>query len=88
MTDDKVKRGFAAMTPERVREIASQGGKAAHANGTAYKYTHDTAREAGRKGGQTVSQNREYMAEIGRRGGRASARTKAGKPATPEEFVE
>jgi len=28
-------RGFGAMNPEKQREIASQGGKAAHAKGTA-----------------------------------------------------
>jgi len=44
-------RGFATMTPERKREIASKGGKAAWVNGTANKWTSETAREAGRKGG-------------------------------------
>ena len=45
------KRGFAAMTAEKQREIASRGGKAAHAKGTAHKFTSDEARIAGRKGG-------------------------------------
>lgn len=31
-------------------------------------------KEIARKGGQSVSQNREYMAEIGRRGGIASGK--------------
>lgn len=45
------RRGFAAMNSDRVREIASKGGKAAHAAGTAHQFTSDEARVAGRKGG-------------------------------------
>ena len=45
-------RGFASMDPKRQREIASEGGKAAHASGNAHKFTSAEAREAGRKGGQ------------------------------------
>jgi general stress protein YciG len=45
-------RGFASMDPQRVSEIASMGGKAAHAQGVAHEWTADEAREAGRKGGQ------------------------------------
>lgn len=46
-------RGFAAMKARGgdVSAIASQGGKAAHAAGTAHKFSSDEAREAGRKGG-------------------------------------
>src|SRR3954468_11208439 len=44
-------RGFAAMDRSRVSEIASKGGKAAHAAGTAHQFTSDEARNAGRKGG-------------------------------------
>lgn len=44
-------RGFAAMDRKRVSEIASKGGKAAHAAGTAHQFTADEARAAGRKGG-------------------------------------
>jgi uncharacterized protein len=43
-------RGFAAMTPERRKEIAAQGGKAAHQKGTAHQWTSEQARDAGRKG--------------------------------------
>ena len=62
-------RGFAAMDAEKQRAIASKGGKAAHEKGTAHEWTSEEAREAGRKGGQTVSQDREHMAAIGRKGG-------------------
>ena len=44
-------RGFASMTPERLKEIARLGGQAAHRKGTAHKFDAAQAREAGRKGG-------------------------------------
>jgi uncharacterized protein len=68
------RRGFASMDPARKREIASKGGRAAHQKGTAHEFTTDEAREAGRKGGLTVSRNKEHMAKIGRKGGEAVSR--------------
>src|SRR2546422_4446876 len=53
-------RGFAAMSPERQKEIASEGGRAAHQQGVAHERDSEEARQAGRKGGQSVSQNREH----------------------------
>lgn len=86
-------RGLAAMTPEKRREIAQKGGKAAQAKGTGRRFTSAEAREAGRKGGAAhtrehlaeigrkggfaVSTDRKHMAEIGRKGGEVSAK---GKP--------
>ena len=64
------RRGFASMDPDKQKAIASKGGKAAHAKGTAHEFTAEEAREAGRKGGLIVSQNREHMASIGREGGK------------------
>ena len=64
-------RGFASMDRAKQKEIASKGGKAAHAKGTAHEFDSGEARDAGRKGGLAVSQNREHMAKIGRRGGEA-----------------
>jgi general stress protein YciG len=64
-------RGFASMDPAKQKEIASKGGRAAHAKGTAHEFDSGEAREAGRKGGMAVSRNREHMAAIGRRGGEA-----------------
>lgn len=46
------KRGFATMDPEKLRAIASKGGKAAHAKGSAHQFTSEEAKEAGRKGGR------------------------------------
>ena len=51
-TEKKERRGFASMTPEKQREIASKGGRAAHEKGTAHEWSADEARSAGRKGGQ------------------------------------
>lgn len=40
------------MDPEKQREIARKGGRAAHAKGTAHEWTSEEARVAGRKGGE------------------------------------
>jgi len=75
------KRGFASMDASKQREIASKGGRAAHAKGTAHEFTSDEARVAGRKGGEAVSRDRAHMAAIGREGGHsrgARARAAAG----------
>lgn len=44
-------RGFGSMSPEKQREIASKGGKAAQAKGTAHRWSPEEAQMAGRKGG-------------------------------------
>jgi general stress protein YciG len=69
----KSNRGFASMDASRQREIASKGGKAAHARGLAHEFTADEARNAGRKGGEIVSRDRDHMVAIGRVGGLARA---------------
>ena len=58
-------RGFASMDPQRQREIASEGGRAAHEKGTAHEFTSEEAREAGRKGGMARSANRRKAMESG-----------------------
>jgi uncharacterized protein len=55
----KEERGFAAMDDERQREIASKGRRAAHEQGAAHEFSSDEAREAGHKGGEAVSRDRE-----------------------------
>lgn len=59
------KRGFASMTPEKRREIASRGGKRAHAFGTAHEFTSEEAREAGRKGGAAYRRPQEKQGRKG-----------------------
>lgn len=72
------RRGFASMDAAKQREIASKGGKAAHAKGTAHEFTSDEARVAGRKGGEAVSRDRAHMSAIGREGGHSrGARARA-----------
>ncbi len=73
----KSNRGFASMDSGKQREIASKGGKAAHAQGRAHEFTPDEARTAGRKGGEVVSRDRAHMAAIGRAGGQARGRNRA-----------
>ena len=73
-------RGFASMDRSKQREIASKGGRAAHAKGTAHEFDSGEAREAGRKGGVAVSRNREHMAAIGRRGGEARGHSRGRSP--------
>jgi uncharacterized protein len=70
------KRGFASMDSTKQREIASKGGRAAHAKGTAHEFTADEARVAGRKGGEAVSRDRAHMSAIGREGGHSRGRSR------------
>ncbi len=66
-------RGFAAMDRSKVSEIASKGGKAAHAAGTAHQFSSDEARAAGKKGGVAPHVRRG-------RGPRQSATVAAAEP--------
>lgn len=75
----KAARGFAAMDPQRQREIASRGGKAAHQKGTAHEFNAEEARIAGSKGGQAAHRkgtahefDSDEAREAGRKGGQAS----------------
>ena len=86
------KRGFASMDASKQRGIASKGGRAAHAKGTAHEFTSDEARVAGRKGGEAVSRDRAHMSAIGREGGHSrGARARAGQDSVtdhPSDFVQ
>jgi uncharacterized protein len=62
-TGRKERRGFASMSPEKQREIASKGGRAAHQKGTAHEWTSDEARTAGRKGGQVSRGGRGRLSD-------------------------
>lgn len=52
------RRWFASMDPARVRQIASSGGKAAHAAGTAHRFSKEEATAAGKKGGVAPHRSR------------------------------
>jgi len=60
-------RGFASMDESKQREVASEGGRAAHESGRAHEFSSEEAREAGRKGG-----DRKHMEDIGQKGGENS----------------
>ena len=62
-TGRKERRGFASMSAEKQREIASKGGRAAHQKGTAHEWTSEEARTAGRKGGQVSRGGRGRLPE-------------------------
>src|SRR6476620_8332816 len=84
----KSKRGFASMDANRQKEIASKGGRAAHAKGTAHEWSSDEARVAGRKGGEVVSRDRAHMAAIGREGGESrGAKNRRRTPGRGSESV-
>lgn len=68
MTETK-KIGFALLSPERRKEMAILGGRAANKAGKKHKFTAESARAAGRLGGLKISTNKEYMKELGRKGG-------------------
>jgi general stress protein YciG len=51
------------MDPQKQREIASKGGKAAHQKGTAHEFTSEEARIAGRKGGAASRAKRSAPSE-------------------------
>lgn len=80
----KANRGFASMDKATQHAIASRGGKAAHAAGTAHQWDRAAASAAGRKGGLAVSANREHMAAMGRRGGLAKGSAAAAQRAVLE----
>lgn len=58
------RRGFASMSPERRAEISRLGGRAAQQQGVAHRFTKDTAREAGKKGGKASKRTRAKIGEV------------------------
>jgi general stress protein YciG len=55
--EKKSNRGFASLSPEKRKELASLGGKTAHAKGLAHRFSPAEARIAGRKGGLKAAHN-------------------------------
>jgi general stress protein YciG len=73
------KHGFAALTPERLREIARMGGRAVPKRKRFFSRDRAGAREAGRKGGLSVkchnrsfARNPDMARAAGRKGGLAT----------------
>ena len=74
----KRKKGFACLTPERVRQIARLGGKAAQAGGKAHKFTAANAKEAGRRGGVAAHKKgvaHQYTSEEARKAAKKRRQT-------------
>jgi uncharacterized protein len=69
-------RGFASMDPERQREIASEGGKAAHEKGTAHEFTSEEARRAG-----SMSHGNRQSEQTSSRAGKQSGSKQGGASA-------
>jgi uncharacterized protein len=78
----KERRGFASMSPEKQREIASKGGRAAHQKGTAHEWTSEEARSAGRKGGQISRGGRGRLSDDG------APASEADMPSMPSSVVD
>lgn len=72
-------RGFAAMSEETRRRIASAGGLKAQSLGRSHRFTPEEAQAAGRRGAAVVLASRglEHFREMGRRGGIARAAKRA-----------
>ena len=82
-------RGFATLSLERRREIASMGGKSVDPANRMFSRDKELAKAAGRKGGSSVpdekrtfSRDHDIAAAAGRVGGLASQKAKPG-PAKP-----
>jgi len=96
---DTSNRGFASMDPERQREIASEGGRAAHASGNAHEFTSEEARRAGsmshkndgskqsdsQQSGSQQSGNQQSGSRQSGSGSGSSGGTRGG---TPEQHAE
>ena len=81
MNQKQSRRGFAAMSPEQRRKIASMGGRASQAKGTGHKFTSEEARAAGAKGGKlahALGRAHEFTAEEARAAGKKAARKRRG----------
>jgi hypothetical protein len=72
---DTSNRGFASMDPQKQREIAAEGGRAAHASGNAHEFNSEEARRAGAEGGRAAHASgnaHEFNSEEARRAGSMS----------------
>jgi general stress protein YciG len=68
------KRGFAKMNAALQREIARKGGRVAHEKGKAHEFTREEAREAGRKGGKTLTPEVRLTVSLPRKRARPDAK--------------
>ena len=74
------KRGFASMDPQRQREIAAEGGRAAHASGNAHEFNSEEGRRAGSIGHKNQANRQSAGSDNGggTRGGSSRQHAEAG----------
>ena len=82
---DTSNRGFASMDPQKQREIASEGGKAAHASGNAHEFTSEEARKAGAMSHKNDGNRQSGSSDQGSSRQSTGGGTRGG---TPEQHAE
>lgn len=93
---DTSNRGFASMDPQRQREIASEGGRAAHASGNAHEFTSEEARRAGSMSHKNDGNNQSGGGgnqqsgggQGGNQGGQGGGQGNATRGGTPEQHAK
>lgn len=82
---DTSKRGFASMDPEQQREIAAEGGRAAHEKGTAHEFTSEEARRAGSMSHKNDAGRSSQSASSGSGSHSSSGGSKSGSASDDED---
>jgi hypothetical protein len=82
---DTSKRGFASMDPQQQREIAAEGGRAAHEKGTAHEFTSEEARRAGSMSHKNDPGRSSQSASSGSSSGSGKADSKGGANEAQDE---
>jgi hypothetical protein len=86
---DNSNRGFASMDPQKQREIASEGGKAAHASGNAHEFNSEEARRAGSMSHKNDGNSQSGGGQGGGQGGGNQGGNGGGtRGGTPEQHAE
>ncbi|TWI66538.1 stress-induced acidophilic repeat protein [Pseudoduganella lurida] len=89
---DTSNRGFASMDPQRQREIASEGGRAAHASGNAHEFTSEEARRAGSMSHKNDGNRQSGAQGSGGAGGQGNQANQGGtagtRGGTPEQHAQ
>jgi hypothetical protein len=88
---DTSNRGFASMDPQKQREIASEGGKAAHASGNAHEFNSEEARRAGSMSHKNDGNSQSQGGQGGQGGGQGGGSQQSGggmRGGTPEQHAK
>src|SRR6476619_5054159 len=85
---DTSNRGFASMDPQKQREIASEGGKAAHASGNAHEFNSEEARRAGSMSHKNDGNSQSQGGQGGGQGGGNQQSGGGTRGGTPEQHAK